>query len=376
MSHEIMQVIEEHGKAVAEFTGRAEKKEQEFQARLLEVEQKLDRRGTSDHYSVDIGLDSDAVMGALVGSDQFAIFAKGAQSTGRVAIGELSIKALTNVGRGQATGDSGYDVPAQRAPGLYGLAQRRLTLLDVLPSLRVTAGTFEYLSVDGYTNAAAYQQKEGDLKAEADLKTALKQAQIQTIAHWIKASTQILADAPALSQQIGNLLHYGLLQKLESEIINGTGGTNSIEGLLAHATAFSPVGTPTPANALGQAITSLQASGWQAGLIVMNPADWFVIASATATDGQYIIGSPRDPSPLNLWGTAVTLTPSLATGTALVLDPAQVAVLDRQEPVLMVSRDDGDNFRRNLVTILAEMRAGLAVFAPDAVLSVDLAAEA
>lgn len=345
----------------------------EIKARLQEAEQKLDRRGAPADLSASAGLSSNAVADLFTSSDQFGLLTKGAPSTGRVTLGEIGIKTLVNVGRGQ-TGDTGYDVPAQRAPGLFGIAQRRLTLLDVLPSLPVTSGTFEYLSIEGYSNAAAYQIKEGDLKAEASVAPALEQAQIATIAHWIKASTQILDDAPALSQQIGNLLRYGLLQKLETAIVSGAGGTGEIKGLLQYATAFVPVGTPVPADALGQATTHLSAEGWQAGLIVLNPADWFTIASAATTQGEYIIGSPRDPSPLSLWGTPVVTTPSLAAGTALVLDPAQVAVLDRQQPTLLASRDDGDNFRRNLVTILAEMRAGLAVFAPDAVLSVDLAA--
>ncbi|MNO08792.1 hypothetical protein D3C81_2316360 [compost metagenome] len=63
----------------------------------------------------------------------------------------------------------------------------------------------------------------------------------------------------------------------------------------------------------------------------------------------------------------------MARNTAIVLDPAQVAILDRQLPTLAASREDGQNFTTNMVTILGELRAGLAVFAPGAVLIVDLA---
>jgi hypothetical protein len=40
--------------------------------------------------------------------------------------------------------------------------------------------------------------------------------------------------------------------------------------------------------------------------------------------------------------------------------------------VVASSREDGSNFTTNMVTTLAELRAGLAVFSPGAVLSVDL----
>ncbi|WP_439850183.1 hypothetical protein ACTACG_19530 [Pseudomonas syringae] len=49
---------------------------------------------------------------------------------------------------------------------------------------------------------------------------------------------------------------------------------------------------------------------------------------------------------------------------ALVLDTATTALLDRQEITVEASRMDGDNSRRNLVKILAELSAGLAVYAP------------
>ncbi|MNG24993.1 hypothetical protein D3C84_1097850 [compost metagenome] len=49
-----------------------------------------------------------------------------------------------------------------------------------------------------------------------------------------------------------------------------------------------------------------------------------------------------------------------------------MAVLDRESVEVEASRHHGDNFTRNLVTLLAELRAGLAVFAPSAVRLLDL----
>ncbi|HCJ29678.1 MAG TPA: phage major capsid protein, partial [Pseudomonas sp.] len=59
---------------------------------------------------------------------------------------------------------------------------------------------------------------------------------------------------------------------------------------------------------------------------------------------------------------------------ALVLDTSQTVLLDRQQVTIEASRVDGNNFRRNLVTILAELRAGLAVYAPSAMRLVQLIA--
>lgn len=312
-------------------------------------------------------------------SAQFQALAEGANSTGRVQMDGINIKALTNAGQGVA-GSTGYEVQPQRAEGLYNDPRRRLTLLDVLPILPVTASSFEYVKLTNYVNTAAFQTEEGQQKAEANFEMVPETANIATVAHWTKASVQVLDDAPALGQRLMSLLEYGVLAKLESEIIGGAGGKGQISGLLTLGTvAPEPLSVNgallDEAERIGHAVNELQSNGWNPGLIIMNPRDWFLISSVKASDGQYILGSPRDPAPMSLWNVPVVVTPSLARNTAIVLDPSQVAILDRQLPTLAASREDGQNFTTNMVTILGELRAGLAVFAPGAVLLVDLAPE-
>jgi HK97 family phage major capsid protein len=59
-------------------------------------------------------------------------------------------------------------------------------------------------------------------------------------------------------------------------------------------------------------------------VIVMNPRDWFAIESERANDGdgQYVIGTPRDPAPPSLWGTPVVVTMGMPELSALILDTA------------------------------------------------------
>lgn len=319
---------------------------------------------------------SNLLVKGFTESSQFQALVDGANSTGRVQVEGVNIKALTNAGQGVA-GSIGYDIQPQRAEGLYNDPRRRLTLLDVLPSLPVTASSFEFVKLTNYVNTAAFQTEEGQQKAESNYEMVPETANIATIAHWTKASVQVLDDAPALTQRLMSLLEYGVLSKLESEIIGGAGGKGQITGLLAqgtdHVAPLNMDGTAmAPIERIGHAVTELQSNGWIPGLIILNPADWFVISTIKATDNQYIMGSPGNPAPLSLWNVPVVLTPSLARNSAIVLDTAQVAILDRQIPTLAASRQDGENFTTNMVTILGELRAGLAVFAPGAVLIVDI----
>lgn len=312
----------------------------------------------------------------FVKSSQLQAMRDGANGTGRVTLKsgglKLLTKAISNTGVGQS-GDQSYSVaPDRDSSNLWANPQRRLSLIDAMPTLPVSTATFLYMQLSGYANAAAVQAKEGDAKAQGSMPTAEVTANIATVAHFVRSSQQVIDDAPALAFQLDNLLSYGCMSKLENLLINGTGGAGQIKGLLAYATPFAATGAAA-ADRIGEALDELDSNGWHASVIVLSPADWGAIQrERSTTNGQYVLGSARNPAPPSLWSVPVVTCPALAAGTALVLDASQLALLDRQEVVVASSREDGSNFTTNMVTTLAELRAGLAVFSPGAVLSVDL----
>jgi HK97 family phage major capsid protein len=63
----------------------------------------------------------------------------------------------------------------------------------------------------------------------------------------------------------------------------------------------------------------------------------------------------------------VITNPAITAGNFLIMDSSQVMVLDRMQATVEVGTIN-DQFTRNCVTVLAELRAGLAVFAPGAVM--------
>ncbi|WP_236185813.1 phage major capsid protein [Pseudomonas juntendi] len=365
----VLKHLQERDDEINRFATDAKETIQGLKDRVQDLEQKSARRGAP---SGPGGEDAIVKMAdAFTKSGQFEALKSGSPTTGRVTVENVAIKSLTNAGQGVA-GSTSYSATAQRQPGLYNDPRRDLSLLDYLPSLPASSATFEYMQIKDYTNNATEQEEEGQQKAQTSIDAELETANIATVAHWTRASKQVLDDTPALGQQIGNLLNYGLLEKLESRLIAGPGGKGKIKGLIGYAVPHVVVGTLKPVDAIGQAVTAMKTSGWQARLIIMNPDDWFSISSERDADGQYVLGSPRDPAPPVLWGVPVITSGSMPAGTVLLLDTTQVAMLDREQPTLMLSREDGNNFTSNLVTLLAELRAGLAVFSTGAVRSVDI----
>ncbi len=367
--------LSEIGDRVQAMRKNTEDKQGELQARLLELEQKAVAGGFSSSKRSTSRHSENPVAASLIENNAFAAIKAGMPTSGRLTVEQGIHAAISNPGRGQEGATEWLSEP-QRLPGIQGIAPARLTLLDVLPVQPVTGATLEYVAIDGYVNGADYQVAEGDEKAEADLPTALQRAEIATLAHWIPASLQVLDDNAGLQAQISQVLSISLRQKLEHELLVGAGGEGKILGLVPRAQpGFAAVST-NAADRVGEAVTDLESSGWSASVILLNPHDWFTIASerAEAGNGQYVLGSPRDPAPPSLWGRPVVLNPSMPLNAALVLDTSQTVLLDRQQVTIEASRVDGNNFRRNLVTILAELRAGLAVYAPSAMRLVQLIA--
>ena len=373
MSLELLtKAVEDHGTAVKAVGGKIDEAQegiQQLTARMFDLESKA--AGGAEHLDTKAFGKGAGAVSDFMKSDQLASVRNGATTTGRVELKGAGIKVL----RKAALTSGALSIPAQRDPGLYNNPQPTLTLIDLLQSIPVSAGSFEYMQLQ-YVNSAAVQANEGDLKAEAAPTFVPKTANISTVAHWVRASNQVLADSPALENQLSNLLTYGVSAKVEKEVLNGTGATGHMEGILPQATVFVPSTSAgnTAVDRIGEAVTSLGASGWVASAIVMNHTDWFSMTSLKDAAGNYVIGSPRDPGPLNLWGVPVVLSAGMPQGTALVLDTAQVALLDREQATVQVSQHDRDNFVTNMLTILAEARAGVAVFAAGAVLKLALIA--
>ncbi|WP_427183731.1 phage major capsid protein [Bordetella bronchialis] len=284
---------------------------------------------------------------------------------------DASIRAaLTNDGMGTSNDGTIPNQPERR--GLVTPVQRPLRLLDVLPSRPIAADSSEYVQLNA-TGDAAEQDHEGDEKAEIDIDGSLVRADIATIAAHTTASRQVLSDHAALQAAIDTMIRNKLLTRLENQIINGTGAQGKIKGLLTLATTFIPTIGTTPADIIGESLTRQANYGYLPNLIIMNPMDWFRIQiTKTATEEEYLFGSPTMPVPPALWNAAIVATPSVAEGTALTVDTAFTTVLDRENPSVMLSNSHKDYFTRNLVAILGELRAGLEVLDTGAIYKMDL----
>lgn len=280
-------------------------------------------------------------------------------------------KAIVN-----ATGQNQPLVPDMRVPGVIQTPNRRLRIRNLIPAGRTTSNLVQYVKENVFTNNAGPQAGgsptvagENVTKNESDITFVLANAPVVTLAHFILVSRQVLDDAPMLESYINGRLLYGLALEEEDEILNGDGTVGTLDGLMHNATAYSRATTGTKMDWLRRAITQLQLSEYDAEFIVLNPADWEDIELTKDTQGRYIIANPQSLLGPMLWGLPVVPTNSMGSGQFLVANGTQAAqIWDRQSPSVELSREDSDNFRKNMVTLLAEERLALTVYRPTALI--------
>lgn len=332
-------------------------------ARLDDVEQKMARRGDSQPEQ------AKTIGAQLTESDAFAAY-KADPRQGTAA--RISVKADIT------TATAGALVEPQRVPGVVAPPMQRLTVRDLLSQGRTDSNAITYIRESGFTNAAA-AVAEGAKKPQSDLTFEEKTVGVKVLAHYIKASRQILDDAAALQSYVNERLTYGLKLVEERQLLNGDNTGANLHGILPQATAFADPASLAKYTIIDQLrLAQLQAAlaEYPASGQVLNPIDWAKIELEKDGEGRYIIGNPQGSIAPALWGLPVVATPAIAAGSFLVgAFKLGAQLFDRWELSIAVATQNEDDFVNNMVTILAEERLALAVYRPEAFIRGTLAAK-
>ena len=211
---------------------------------------------------------------------------------------------------------------------------------DLLTVINTSSGSVDYVNQTTRDNQAA-PQTEGALKAESNYAFELKNLPIRTIAHWTKASVQILDDAPQLASVIDNELRYGLALAEDTQLLNGDGISPNLDGLITDATAYVAAFAPaseTMIDKLGLAILQVALAEYMPNGIAVHPSDWMRMRLLKDADGKYLLGDPQSNVAPNLFGLPVVPTTAITIDKFLVGDFGRAATLyDRQDPTVQLS---------------------------------------
>lgn len=345
----------------------------EAKARLDELEQKVARKRNE-------GDDAPKSIGETFTEAQEVKDFLDRGGKGRVSV-EVEQKAIISALTTVAAGSVGGAILPDRQPGVYGVANRPLRIRDLLMPGRTNSNAIQYVQETGFTNAAAtVSETAGTTKPQSDLQMALVTSNVTTIAHWVQATRQILSDVPMLQSYINGRLLYGLRYVEDNMLLNGSGTGTDLTGIYTAANGSTAnlaiIPSPTKIDVLRAAILQATLANLPSSGIVLHPTDWMTIETAKDSQARYLVGDPQNRVQPRLWGLPVVETLAMTAGKFLTgAFDMGAQIFDREDASVEISTEDGNNFVKNLVTILCEERLALAIYNTGCFVKGDFAAQ-
>lgn len=293
-----------------------------------------------------------------------------------------------NLITGSSDTSAGAFVDDDRQGLLVGLDSqtRPLTLRDVVTPGTTSSDTVEFVRLSSITNNAApvaesdQVETPGDpgpstgVKPQSTLAAVKVTTPVRTIAHWSPLTKRALSDAAQIRTIVDGFLRYGLEEELEDQMISGDGTGENLEGLSQVSGVQDQTFDTDILATTRKAKTKVRLVGRSmANAYVFNPLDLEEIDLLQDNEARYYFGGPAAPGTAQtLWGLPVIESEAVPQGTGYVGDWRKAILWDREQAAITVSDSHNDFFVRNMVAVLAEMRAAFGVIQPNAFVAIDM----
>lgn len=285
-------------------------------------------------------------------SVKITVKAAGTMTTGNVtAVGTNGLSMLLN----------------QFETGITPIPRSAPFFADLFAHVPTTGNTVSYAEMKN-PDGGAGMTGEGSAKTQADFDLVEAKANVRKITSFIKTSKEALDDIPALAGEInGELLTLVNLKK-DAQVLSGDGLSNNLNGVITQAQAFTggdlagTIVSPNNFDVLVAAITEIataevvtgEPAGFMANYIVLNPVDIAAMKLTKSSTGEYVFPVTL-PGQTSVMEIPVISNARMTSGDFLVMDSTKGNLRIREGVTLDIGYEN-DDFTKNLVTILAEMR--------------------
>jgi HK97 family phage major capsid protein len=288
-----------------------------------------------------------------------------------VKAGEFSFKTAGDIT--SSNNISGGNVPVeQRLAGFNTIASRRIRLFDLVARGNASSNIISWV-YQANKDGSAGQTTEGTTKNQIDFDLVVASESVKKTTAYIKISTEMLDDVDFIESEIRNELLREVLKKVELGIYSGAGTTNTLHGIKTVSTAFAPgtfatgsaneVINPNQVDVLTVAKNQIAlAEQDEPTAILMNPTDVTALLTlkVSSTDKRYVERLQLVAGQLSLDGTPIIKTTLVTAGTYLVGDFSRALLIEKGGLQINIGLD-GNDWTKNMRTILAEWRGAMVV---------------
>jgi HK97 family phage major capsid protein len=267
----------------------------------------------------------------------------------------------------ESTNISGGNVPVeQRIAGLNLIATRRPRLIDLFAKGQAASNIISWV-YQANRDGAAGGTTEGSTKNQIDFDLVVASQAVVKRTAFIKVSTEMLDDIDFIESEIRNELMRLLMLDVENTSYSGNGTAPNLNGIRTVATAFAAgtfAGTVDNANSADVLVVAMNqiaiANQEAPNAILMHPSDIAALKlmKVSATDKRYVDRLLYIGMDLTLDGVPMFGSTLVTAGTYLVGN-FNLSVLYQKQGVMINIGLDGNDWTKNMRTIIAEWRGAL-----------------
>ncbi len=286
----------------------------------------------------------------------------------------FTLLTAAEAGRGLKTLMETSDYPSVnfQRPGVVPLAGEPTTILDLLlpRAIAVDQATVEVVGEASYAEAAA-GTAEAAAVAESTVTFDSDTVTCELIAETLPVSHQALTEPGVLAAVVA-LLARGIYEKLESQVVQGSGTSPQLVGLYeTSGIGVVTSGSETRSAQIRKAITQVQSDTrgrWQADTFLAHPDDLELVDLECAGTGDDLLHPGRAVNyAQGLWGLRMLASTACPEGQPLVFASAALELYTRDAVQVSFSGEHSTNFTKAITQALAAGRYGFHVVAPKAV---------
>lgn len=254
---------------------------------------------------------------------------------------------------------------------------RATHIRQLLPLGSTDAQTIRYPKESAYDETGVGATAQGSALVQSDFDITATSVNVERIGTFMRVTEEMLNDTPQLSSYLSARVPEKILSIEDNEILNGDGSAPNLDGLFTDGAAFvtgatgafyQSVESANEYDVLVAALNQLALANYQADTILLNPTDLHKIALLKSTANEYLRQQIYTGLTPQIMGVNITANTAVTAGKFMVANLAQATQLwVRENLSVEFSRDDSDNFTKNLVTVRVQERVALTNYLPNAI---------